>query len=873
MPQNAVRFWNWLKALPLENLNRLFAKIKFAVCGFGSQKYRYYCGFAVQLQEMFLRLGATPFMDLIKIDVDKPDRGKKSFTRWSKELLATLQTPILPDPKYLMVPSITPGGKSAPLSCPRGYSLGTINAVMPYKKVPGADDCFYCEFDTGKLSLEPLPDQYVYIYPSNDHAQVEALVNLLYPGMLNTPISVLEAQGKSQGKESLTLFPSHLTVRQLFERYLDLTRRPSLWFVQRMETLIEDAQSQMRDIADDADTFQSWAKDKNYFHILKMYKDVIPSIEVLITMLPPMLPRCYTPLHQEQVRGNTLAFMFKRHANGLCSNYLANLKRGDKIVFALGTSEFRRPNDELMQPFYRAMGSGSATQQSVQAQQIQQKIVPIEQYPLQVSTTCLFENLDRKPGVDEVVTEVFDISNPQKEKYRFTIANQETPKYKLSFEPSSGVIKSKYSVKVKAVITVFCTCSLNAQALISCEAIGKKKDDDGMLSLAMPLTIETKLSPKIDFDEIKFIEEIGSGSFGTVSRGEWRGQDVAVKVVKGDRMKSSDFRNECNMLQELRCQYIINFVGYSVLPDKCALLTEFMELGSLSKYIHDVLTNEYRSKVALDIAKGMSFLHNCGLMHRDLKPQNILVVSLEPSQQVVVKIADFGVSKELPSSSAQVQSPRDMGQKKHLTGGVGTPIYMAPEVLDGQKYTTSADVYSFAMLLLELYSGVEPYNTDKFSSPWQIAQFVTAGSRLEIPKSFPQEITDLIVKCWDNDPSARPSFDYCVEVLNKYSAFSGAGSAAKTGGKKKHNRERSGLAVSVKREDSVRHHHHHSKDKKKKDKKKKDDDSIPTTPTSPSAPSAVSAPKSPRQKKFIDESGVGNEAGDSSSSSSSSVAF
>jgi len=519
------------------------------------------------------------------------------------------------------------------------------------------------------------------------------------------------------------------------------------------------------------------------------------------------------------------------------------------------------------------MGSGASGQQSSQAQQqVQQKIVPMEQYPLQINTSCLFQNLDRKPAVDEVVTDTFDISNPQKDKYRFTIAAQETPKYKLSFEPSSGVIKSKYSVKVKAVITVFCTCSLNAKALISCEAIGKKKDEDGMLSVAMPVTIETKLSPKIDFDEIKFIEEIGSGSFGTVSRAEWRGQDVAVKVVKGDRMKSSDFRNECNLLQELRCQYVINFVGYSLLPDKCALLTEFMELGSLSKYIHDELSNEYRAKVALDIAKGMSFLHNCGLMHRDIKPQNILVVSLEPSQQVVVKIADFGVSKEMPSSGATNSpanhpvSPRDSAPKKRLTGGVGTPIYMAPEVLDGQKYTTSADVYSFAVLLLELYSGEEPYDNDKFGSPWQISQFVTAGNRLEIPKTFPEEIQILISKCWDNDPNSRPTFDYCVDVLNKFSSFCGACAAPKSSGKKKHGHERTATnsSVSVSKD---HHRHHHKEKEKEKDKKDKKDkkekkDQVPDTPSTPSKP-----------KKFADESGPANEAASDSSSSSSSVAF
>jgi len=233
-------------------------------------------------------------------------------------------------------------------------------------------------------------------------------------------------------------------------------------------------------------------------------------------------------------------------------------------------------------------------------------------------------------------------------------------------------------------------------------------------------------------------------------------------------------------------------------------------------------------------------------MHRDLKPQNILVVSLVPSQQVVVKIADFGVSKEVtvsrevtsPSSSAS-SSSRNLAKGKNLTGGVGTPIYMAPEVLDGEKYTTSADVYSFAMLLLELYSAEEPYNTDKFKTPWQIAQFVTAGNRLDIPKDFPPEISQLIAQCWDNDPSARPSFDYCSEVLTKFCSFFGSGS--KSSGVK-----------------SKKHGHDHKK-KEKKEKKEKKDKKV------------HHRMKSEDKKK--EESLPAEEASELSSSSSSSVAF
>jgi len=290
-----------------------------------------------------------------------------------------------------------------------------------------------------------------------------------------------------------------------------------------------------------------------------------------------------------------------------------------------------------------------------------------------------------------------------------------------------------------------------------------------------------------------------------------------------------------------------------------------MELGSLSKYIHDDLSDDYRAKVALDVAKGMSFLHNCGLMHRDLKPQNILVVSLVPSQQVVVKIADFGVSKEMPVAPKPKEAPLSpstsakLSQSKRLTGGVGTPIYMAPEVLEGEKYTTSADVYSFAMLLLELYSGQEPYDSDKFRTPWQIAQFVTAGNRLEIPDSVPKEITGLITKCWDNDPSARPNFDYCVEILGSFCTFASSSKAGSTKPKKHH------------REVSSSHHHHkdkkEKKDKKKKKKKAKEESEDEIEPEE--APSE----KKKKKKKAVEESAPAQQTSDTSSSSSSSVAF
>ena len=384
---------------------------------------------------------------------------------------------------------------------------------------------------------------------------------------------------------------------------------------------------------------------------------------------------------------------------------------------------------------------------------------PGPECPLTVSTAVLFTQLARKPGVDETVTEAFDVSNRSKEKVRFTLLAQETVKYRLAFEPATGIVKPHFTVRVTATLTTFCTCKVRVRVPLACETLGRRAGVPGgsVATLGLVALVDTKISPKLDYDELRFVRVIGHGTYGTVSLGEWRGQDVAIKVIKTGHMNDESFERECALLQEIRCQYVLNFIGYCVLADKRCLVTEYLGLGSLANYIHTPLTPEYRLKVALDTAKGMAFLHHCGLMHRDLKPENLLVSSLDPAQQVVVKIADFGASKELTPLKKQ-------------TTGVGTPIYMAPEVLEGSQYSTSADVYSFAVLLLELYTAVEPYATDSFPAPWHIARFVTQGRRLPIPDTVPRAIAALIDHGWRQKPAERPTFDDIADALARIAA-------------------------------------------------------------------------------------------------------
>jgi len=769
MPQNAIRFWNWLKALPLENLNRIFSKIKFAVCGFGSPKYRYFCGFATKLHDMFLRLGSFPILDLLKVDVDKPDRGQKQFSTWEHELLRELQAPTLPEPKLVLLPSVSQNMKTHTLSYPDGFKLLKVTHIMSYKKLfTGGDNYYYLEFSTeGAINfVDPPPDHYLYIVPRNDPSRVEKLVNTLYPGMGNTIVSLVPV-GKSKAKDSTVLnFPSHLSVKELFEYYIDLSAHPAWHFVMQMESLIDESESKITDILEDPEAFAKWASTKTYFDVLPMYSSVMPSIEVLVTMLPRMLTRCYALLNNQDQKKGTLAIMFKVIPGGVCTSYLKGLKKGDKVIAQLGTSEFACHIDDLMQPFYVALGS-TACSRSTEMQEkalAARKTIALEDLPLTLSSHQLFADLDRKPGVDETITQVLTITNMQKDKYRFTLAGTSSERFKLSFEPSSGVVKSKFSTPVKVSLTMYCTCEIHHQVLMTCEPIVRRtaaSAEEGISTAMIPLNCESKLSSKLDFTEIKFLEQIGTGTYGTVSRGVWRGQEVAIKMLKLERVDVKEFQNECNLLQELRCPYVVNFVGYVLTSDKRCLLTEFVELGSLGKYIHGDLPVEYKIRVSLDCARGMSFLHNCGMMHRDLKPDNLLVVTMDPMSKVVVKLADFGTSREISS--------KEMSRAKKLTGGVGTPIYMAPEVLDGEPYSASADVYSFAMVMYELFTAKEPYLTPEFTAPWHIAQFVGAGKRLEIPADVPKAVADLISVCWAHEPGKRPSFDYCVEVLSRQS--------------------------------------------------------------------------------------------------------
>ncbi|KAG0458342.1 hypothetical protein HPP92_023179 [Vanilla planifolia] len=163
----------------------------------------------------------------------------------------------------------------------------------------------------------------------------------------------------------------------------------------------------------------------------------------------------------------------------------------------------------------------------------------------------------------------------------------------------------------------------------------------------------------------------------------------------------------------------------SLPPRACCVVVEFLPGGTLKQYLikhyHRKLPYKVVIQLALDLARGLSYLHSKKIVHRDVKTENMLL-----TVSGAVKIADFGVAR------VEAQNPKDM------TGETGTLGYMAPEVLEGKPYNRKCDVYSFGICLWEIYACDMPYFNLTFTevSYGVVRQNLGTGNPSMLPEFF-----------------------------------------------------------------------------------------------------------------------------------------
>ena len=319
--------------------------------------------------------------------------------------------------------------------------------------------------------------------------------------------------------------------------------------------------------------------------------------------------------------------------------------------------------------------------------------------------------------------------------------------------------------------------------------------------------------------DVRMYERLGGGAYGTVYRGKFRDREVAVKTLRVNALPtatsastttptpsqnneevSEDIKMLKSEVEILRLANIVSVYAACFEPiHKALLVVQLVHGGSLNEMLHREnnesvkLSGTLLRTILLDVAKAMEYLHSLKprkILHRDLKPQNVLVEAkvlsdvLEkrrkrrdddhdildddgdnaPTLKYKAYVCDFGISRLLPLMANTLKT-----STAHVNAG--TANYMAPELFTGHyPCSTKADVFSFGNIVYECATGRIPFEK---CVHFRIAFLVgMEDKRSEIlpEDKVREDVRELIERCWKTDPKERPDFTEIVQTISRFPA-------------------------------------------------------------------------------------------------------
>nr|KAF6387842.1 mitogen-activated protein kinase kinase 5 [Myotis myotis] len=245
--------------------------------------------------------------------------------------------------------------------------------------------------------------------------------------------------------------------------------------------------------------------------------------------------------------------------------------------------------------------------------------------------------------------------------------------------------------------------------------------------------------------DIRYRDTLGHGNGGTVYKAYHvpSGKILAVKVILLDITLElqKQIMSELEILYKCDSSYIIGFYGAFFVENRISICTEFMDGGSLDVYRK--IPEHVLGRIAVAVVKGLTYLWSLKILHRDVKPSNMLV-----NTRGQVKLCDFGVSTQLVNSIAKTY--------------VGTNAYMAPERISGEQYGIHSDVWSLGISFMELALGRFPYPQIQKNQgslmPLQLLQCIVDEDSPVLPVGeFSEPFVHFITQCMRKQPKERPA--------------------------------------------------------------------------------------------------------------------